>query len=597
MNRQDLIRNFCIVAHIDHGKSTLADRLIEHTGVLQKREMQAQILDNMAIERERGITIKAQATRMPYKASDGNVYMLNLIDTPGHVDFNYEVSRSLAACDGAILIVDAAQGIEAQTLANVYLAVDADLEVLPVINKIDLPSAQPEVVKEEIENVIGIDASYAPMISAKNDIGIDEVLEKIIKYLPSPSGDDDKPLRALIFDSKYDSYKGVIVSLRVREGAVKLGDKIRMMHTGAEFVVTELGYFHPGEYVPSDSLLAGEVGYLCASIKNVRDTAPGDTVTLVENPATEPLKGYKSIQQMVFCGLYPVDGAKYGDLRDALEKLRLNDAALSFEAETSAALGFGFRCGFLGLLHYEVIQERLEREFNLDLISTAPSVIYKIHKLDGSVIDMDNPTNMPDPSTIEYMEEPMVNCTIMMPKDYVGNIMELCQDRRGEYKDMKYLDETRVMLHYRMPLNEIIYDFFDALKSRTRGYASLDYEMCGYDRSELVKLDILLNGDVVDALSFIVHKDKAYARGRKIAEKLKDNIPRQQFEIPIQASIGGKVIKAFRKDVIAKCYGGDITRKKKLLEKQKEGKKRMRQVGSVEVPQEAFMSVLKLEED
>lgn len=602
MDRQELIRNFCIIAHIDHGKSTLADRLIEHTGVVQKRDMQAQILDNMDIERERGITIKSQATRMAYTASDGNTYTLNLIDTPGHVDFNYEVSRSLAACDGAVLIVDAAQGVEAQTLANVYLAVDADLEVLPVINKIDLPSARPEEVRQEIEDDIGIDASYAPLISAKNDVGIDEVLESIIKYLPAPTGAEDKPLRALIFDSKYDPYKGVIVSVRVKEGRVKFGDKIRMMHTGKEFVITELGYFHPGEYVPSESLETGEVGYICASIKNVRDTAPGDTVTLADEPADEPLIGYKGIQQMVFCGIYPVDGARYGDLRDALEKLRLNDAALSFEAETSAALGFGFRCGFLGLLHYEVIQERLEREFNLDLISTAPSVIYKVYKTDGTCVRVDNPTNMPDPSEIDYMEEPMVNATIMLPKDYVGNIMELCQDRRGEYKDMKYLDDKRVMLHYRMPLNEIIYDFFDALKSRTRGYASLDYEMAGYDRSKLVKLDILLNGDPVDALSFIVHTDKAYARGRRMAEKLKENIPRQQFEVPVQACIGGKVIaretiRAYRKDVLAKCYGGDITRKKKLLEKQKEGKKRMRQVGSVSVPQEAFMSVLKLDEE
>ncbi|SMC77933.1 GTP-binding protein LepA [Oscillospiraceae bacterium] len=602
MERQEHIRNFCIIAHIDHGKSTLADRLIEHTGVVEKREMQAQILDNMDIERERGITIKSQATRMAYKAQDGNEYILNLIDTPGHVDFNYEVSRSLAACDGAILIVDAAQGVEAQTLANAYLAVDSDLEILPVINKIDLPSARPEEVRSEIEDDIGLEASYAPCISAKNDIGIDDVLEGIIQYLPAPSGDEDKPLRALIFDSKYDSYKGVIVSVRIKEGSVKMGDKIRMMHTGKEFVITELGYFHPGEYVPSDCLLTGEVGYICASIKNVSDTAPGDTVTLAETPAAEPLSGYKSIQQMVFCGIYPVDGAKYGDLRDALEKLRLNDAALSFEAETSAALGFGFRCGFLGLLHYEVIQERLEREFNLDLISTAPSVIYKVYKTDGTMVEVDNPTNLPDVSEIEYMEEPVVNCTIMLPKDYVGNIMELCQDRRGEYKDMKYLDDKRVMLHYRMPLNEIIYDFFDALKSRTRGYASLDYEMAGYERSKLVKLDILLNGDPVDALSFIVHADKAYARGRRMAEKLKENIPRQQFEVPIQACIGGKVIaretiRAFRKDVLAKCYGGDITRKKKLLEKQKEGKKRMRQVGSVNVPQEAFMSVLKLDEE
>lgn len=602
MNRQELIRNFCIIAHIDHGKSTLADRLIEQTGVVEKREMQAQILDNMAIERERGITIKAQATRMAYKASDGNTYEFNLIDTPGHVDFNYEVSRSLAACDGAILVVDAAQGVEAQTLANVYLAVDANLEVLPVINKVDLPSAQPDVVKNEIEEVIGIDASYAPLISAKSGLGIEEVLEKIVQYLPCPSGDEDAPLRALIFDSKFDPYKGVILSCRVREGKVRLGEKIRVMHTGKEFVVTDLGYFHPGEYVPSDKLQAGEVGYICASIKNVSDTAPGDTVTLADMPAVEPLKGYKEIQQMVFCGMYPIDGARYGDLRDSLEKLRLNDAALSFEAETSVALGFGFRCGFLGLLHYEVIMERLEREFNLDLISTAPSVVYRVYKTDSQMIEVDNPTNMPDPSVIDYIEEPMVNCTIMLPKDYVGNIMDLCQDRRGEYKDMKYLDETRVMLHYRMPLNEIIYDFFDCLKSRTRGYASLDYEINGYDKSDLVKLDILLNSEAVDALSFIVHKDKAYARGRRMVEKLKDNIPRQQFEIPIQACIGGRIIaretiRAFRKDVIAKCYGGDISRKKKLLEKQKEGKKRMRSVGSVDIPQEAFLSVLKLEED
>lgn len=602
MNRQELIRNFCIIAHIDHGKSTLADRLIEQTGVVEKREMQAQILDNMAIERERGITIKAQATRMAYKASDGNTYEFNLIDTPGHVDFNYEVSRSLAACDGAILVVDAAQGVEAQTLANVYLAVDANLEVLPVINKVDLPSAQPDVVKNEIEEVIGIDASYAPLISAKSGLGIEEVLEKIVQYLPCPSGDEDAPLRALIFDSKFDPYKGVILSCRVREGKVRLGEKIRVMHTGKEFVVTELGYFHPGEYVPSDKLQAGEVGYICASIKNVSDTAPGDTVTLADMPAVEPLKGYKEIQQMVFCGMYPIDGARYGDLRDSLEKLRLNDAALSFEAETSVALGFGFRCGFLGLLHYEVIMERLEREFNLDLISTAPSVVYRVYKTDSQMIEVDNPTNMPDPSVIDYIEEPMVNCTIMLPKDYVGNIMDLCQDRRGEYKDMKYLDETRVMLHYRMPLNEIIYDFFDCLKSRTRGYASLDYEINGYDKSDLVKLDILLNSEAVDALSFIVHKDKAYARGRRMVEKLKDNIPRQQFEIPIQACIGGRIIaretiRAFRKDVIAKCYGGDISRKKKLLEKQKEGKKRMRSVGSIDIPQEAFLSVLKLEGD
>ena len=544
MNKEDqkYIRNFCIIAHIDHGKSTLADRLIEHTGVKEKREMQSQILDNMDIERERGITIKSQATRLPYKAKDGKIYMLNLIDTPGHVDFNYEVSRSLAACDGAILVVDSSQGVEAQTLANVYLAVDADLEVLPVINKIDLPSARPEEVRREIEDDIGIDASYAPLISAKSDINIDEVLDKVIEYLPAPTGDLDKPLRALVFDSKYDPYRGVIVSVRVREGSLKLGDRIRTMHTGKEFTVTDIGYFHPGELVPSGTLAAGEVGYICASIKNVGDTAPGDTITLAEDPASEPLIGYKGIQQMVFCGIYPVDGARYGDLKDALEKLRLNDAALSFDAETSAALGFGFRCGFLGLLHYEVIQERLEREFNLDLISTAPSVIYKIHLTNGDVVDCSNPTNMPGPDSIDYMEEPIVKATIMLPKEYVGNIMELCQDRRGEYSDMKYLDEKRVMLHYNMPLNEIIYDFFDALKSRTRGYASLDYEPSGYVRSKLVKLDILLNGDPVDALSFIVHQDKAYARGRRMCEKLKENIPRQQFEIPVQAAIGGKII-------------------------------------------------------
>lgn len=601
MDRLSKIRNFSIIAHIDHGKSTLADRLIEHTGVLSSREMQSQVLDNMDIERERGITIKAQATRMLYPAKDGEIYQLNLIDTPGHVDFNYEVSRSLRACDGAVLVVDAAQGIEAQTLANVYLALDADLEILPVINKIDLPSAQPEEVRKEIEDIIGLDASHAPMISAKNDIGIDEVLETIVKYLPPPKGDIDAPLTALIFDSKYDTYKGVIVHVRIMEGMVSFGDRIRMMHTGKEFTVVELGYFHPGIFVPTERLLCGEVGYICASIKNVRDTAPGDTVTLVSNPAPEPLQGYKKIQQMVFCGLYPTDGARYPDLRDALEKLRLNDAALSFEPETSAALGFGFRCGFLGLLHYEVVQERLEREYNLDLISTAPSVVYKVFTIRGDEMRMDNPTNMPDPTEIDYIEEPIVKATLMIPKEYVGNIMDLCQERRGEYINMEYIDEKRVMLHYRMPLNEIIYDFFDALKSRTRGYGSLDYEVEGYQKSDLVKLDILLNGDLVDALSFIVHREKAYARGRRMTEKLKDNIPRQQFEIPIQACIGGKIIaretiRAFRKDVIAKCYGGDITRKKKLLEKQKEGKKRMRQVGSVEVPQEAFMSVLRLDE-
>ncbi len=601
MDRLSKIRNFSIIAHIDHGKSTLADRLIEHTGVLTSREMQSQVLDNMDIERERGITIKAQATRMFYSAADGVEYQLNLIDTPGHVDFNYEVLRSLLACDGAVLVVDAAQGIEAQTLANVFLALDANLEILPVINKIDLPSAQPEEVRREIEDVIGLASAHAPLISAKNDVGIDQVLEAVVKYLPPPKGDEDAPLQALIFDSKYDTYKGVIVHVRVVQGKVKTGDRIRMMHTKKEFTIVELGYFHPGVLVPTDTILAGEVGYICASIKNVRDTAPGDTVTHAERPASEPLPGYKKIQQMVFCGLYPTDGAKYPDLRDALEKLQLNDAALSFEPETSAALGFGFRCGFLGLLHYEVVQERVEREFNLDLISTAPSVVYKIFKNNGEELRMDNPTNMPDPADIDYIEEPIVKASIMIPKEYVGNIMELCQDRRGEYINMEYLDDKRVILHYRMPLNEIIYDFFDALKSRTRGYGSLDYEVDGYQKSDLVKLDIMLNSEIVDALSFIVHREKAYARARRMAEKLKENIPRQQFEVPVQACIGGKVIaretiRAYRKDVLAKCYGGDITRKKKLLEKQKEGKKRMRQVGSVEVPQEAFMSVLRLDE-
>jgi GTP-binding protein LepA len=599
--RQLLIRNFCIVAHIDHGKSTLADRIIERTGLLTAREMQDQVLDNMDIERERGITIKAQAVRMAYRATDGQTYTLNLIDTPGHVDFNYEVSRSLAACDGALLVVDAAQGIEAQTLANVYLAIDANLEVLPVINKIDLPSAQPEVVRHEIEEVIGLDASYAPLISAKNNINIDDVLEKIIRYLPCPKGDENAPLRALIFDSKYDTYKGVVVHVNVKEGSVKLGDRILIMNTGKDFTVTELGYFRPGDFQPCDELLAGDVGYIVASIKNVRDTAVGDTVTQLGNPADIPLPGYRPVHQMVYCGFYPVDGAKFPDLRDALEKLQLNDAALSFEPETSAALGFGFRCGFLGLLHYEIVQERLEREFLLDLISTAPSVVYRVFTKDGGEITLDNPTNMPDPNDIDYLEEPVVSAMIMTPKEYVGNIMDLCQDRRGLYHNMEYLDANRVMLHYDMPLNEIIYDFFDALKSRTRGYASLDYEFKGYIQSSLVKLDILLNGEMVDALSFIVHTDKAYSRARRMAEKLKENIPRQQFEVPIQACIGGKIIaretvKAFRKDVLAKCYGGDITRKKKLLEKQKEGKKRMRRVGSVEVPQEAFMSVLRLDE-
>lgn len=599
-NRQEKIRNFCIIAHIDHGKSTLADRLIQMTGVLTAREMQEQVLDNMDIERERGITIKAQAVRMVYKARNGQEYILNLIDTPGHVDFNYEVSRSLAACEGAVLVVDAAQGIEAQTLANVYLALDHNLEIIPVINKIDLPSAQPEHVKKEIEDVIGLDAGDAPEISAKNGINIEEVLEQIIVKIPAPKGEEDAPLRALIFDSFYDSYKGVIVHIRLKEGAVKPGDTIRMMYTKKEFVATEVGYFRPGQYIPSDGLFAGDVGYIAASIKNVRDTRVGDTVTLADMPAAEPLPGYKKVLSMVFCGIYPADGAKYGDLRDALEKLQLNDASLLFEPETSVALGFGFRCGFLGLLHMEIIQERLEREYDLDLVTTAPSVIYKIKMVSGQVIDIDNPTNLPDISSIDKMEEPIVKATIMTPTEYVGSIMELAQDRRGVYKNMSYLDETRTVLTYELPLNEIIYDFFDALKSRTRGYASFDYELIGYKESDLVKLDIMLNGEIVDALSFIVHSEKSYARGRRIAEKLKDVIPRQQFEIPIQACIGGKIIaretvKAYRKDVLAKCYGGDITRKKKLLEKQKEGKKRMRQVGSVEVPQEAFMSVLKLD--
>ncbi|MDP4183134.1 MAG: translation elongation factor 4 [Bacillota bacterium] len=598
--RQKKIRNFCIIAHIDHGKSTLADRMLEKTGVLTAREMEEQVLDNMDIERERGITIKAQAVRMVYKANDGKEYIFNLIDTPGHVDFNYEVSRSLAACEGAILVVDAAQGIEAQTLANVYLALEHNLEILPVINKIDLPSAQPDHVKKEIEDVIGLDASGAPMVSAKNGLNIQDVLEKIVSFVPCPDSDEDAPLKALIFDSYYDSYKGVIVYVRIKEGCVKVGDQIKMMYTGKEFIVTEVGYFRPGSLSSSEQLLAGEVGYIAASIKNVRDTRVGDTVTLSDNPTKEPLPGYKKVISMVFCGIYPADGSKYGDLRDALEKLQLNDASLSFEPESSIALGFGFRCGFLGLLHMEIIQERLEREYDLDLVTTAPSVIYRINKTDGTTIYIDNPTNLPPPAEIDTMEEPMVKCSIMLPTEYVGSIMDLSQERRGIYKDMKYIDEGRVLLLYEMPLNEIIYDFFDALKSRSRGYASLDYELMGYKTSTLVKLDILLNGDIVDALSFIVHTDKAYARGRRIAEKLKDSIPRQMFEIPIQACIGGKIIaretvKAFRKDVLAKCYGGDITRKRKLLEKQKEGKKRMRQVGSVEVPQEAFMSVLKLD--
>lgn len=597
--RQEKIRNFCIIAHIDHGKSTLADRLLELTGEVEKRDMEDQLLDNMDLERERGITIKAHAVTLKYKRDDG-IYTLNLIDTPGHVDFNYEVSRSLAACEGAILIVDASQGIEAQTLANTYLAIDHDLEVVPVINKIDLPSAQPDVVIREIEDVIGIPAEDAPKVSAKTGLNVEAVLEEIVDKIPCPSGDEDAPLKALIFDSYYDSYRGVIVYVRIKEGTVKPGDRIKMMATGAEFDVVEVGVMHPSGLVPAKNISAGDVGYIAASIKNIQDTRVGDTVTTVKNPADEPLPGYKKVNPMVYCGIYPADGAQYEDLKDALSKLQLNDAALMFEPETSVALGFGFRCGFLGLLHMEIIQERLEREYNLDLVTTAPSVIYKVYKTSGEMIWVDNPANLPDPSEIDYMEEPMVKATIMVPKDYVGNVMELCQERRGVYKDMTYMDETRAEIFYELPLNEIIYDFFDALKSRTKGYASFDYELCGYNRSNLVKLDILLNGEMVDALSFIVHKDNAYSRGRKMAEKLKEAIPRQLFEVPIQAAIGSKIIaretvRAMRKDVLAKCYGGDITRKKKLLEKQKEGKKRMRQVGSVEVPQEAFMSVLKLD--
>ena len=600
-DRQDKIRNFCIIAHIDHGKSTLADRMLEKTGVLTQREMQDQILDNMDLEREKGITIKARAVKLVYKAKDGNEYIFNLIDTPGHVDFNYEVSRSLAACEGAILIVDAAQGVEAQTLANTYLAVDHNLEIVPVINKIDLPSARPDEIKQEIEDIIGIDAEDAPLISAKQGIGIEDVLEKVVEMIPAPSGNENAPLKALIFDSYYDSYKGAIAYVRVFDGELSVGDTVRFMATGKEFPVVEVGHLSPLGSIPCQTLKAGEVGYIAASIKTVSDARVGDTVTNAEKPAIEPLPGYKKVNPMVYCGVYPADGSKYGDLRDALEKLQLNDAALSFEAETSVALGFGFRCGFLGLLHMEIIQERIEREYNLDIVTTAPSVIYRVTKTNGEVVMIDNPTNLPSPSEIEFMEEPVVKADIMLPTDYVGNIMDLCQERRGTFKDMQYLDKTRVVLHYEMPLNEIIYDFFDALKSRTKGYASLDYEMLGYQRSELVKLDMLLNGEVVDALSFIVHTDKAYSRGRKIAEKLKESIPRQLFEIPIQAAIGNKIIaretvKALRKDVLAKCYGGDITRKKKLLEKQKEGKKRMRQVGTVEIPQEAFMSVLKLDE-
>ena len=598
---QSKIRNFCIIAHIDHGKSTLADRIIEKTGTLTEREMQSQVLDNMELERERGITIKSQAVRIVYKANDGEEYIFNLIDTPGHVDFNYEVSRSLAACDGAILVVDAAQGIEAQTLANVYLALDHDLDVLPVINKIDLPSADPERVVNEIEDVIGLEAHDAPRISAKTGLNVEEVLEQIVTKIPAPQGDVNAPLKALIFDSVYDAYKGVIVFCRVMDGRVKKGTQIRMMATGFTTEVVEVGYFGAGQFIPCDELTAGMVGYITASIKNLGDTRVGDTVTDNERPCAEALPGYKKVQPMVYCGLYPADGARYGDLRDALEKLQLNDASLFFEPETSIALGFGFRCGFLGLLHLEIIQERLEREYNLDLVTTAPGVVYKVYKTNGEVIELTNPSNLPAPSEIEYMEAPMVNAEIMVTTEFIGAIMDLCQERRGQYNGMEYMEETRALLKYKLPLNEIIYDFFDALKSRSRGYASLDYELCGYERSELVKLDILVNKEEVDALSFIVHADTAYERGRKMCEKLKEEIPRQLFEIPIQAAIGSKIIaretvRAMRKDVLAKCYGGDISRKKKLLEKQKEGKKRMRQVGNVEIPQKAFMSVLKLDD-
>ena len=601
MTDQSKIRNFCIIAHIDHGKSTLADRIIEKTGLLTQREMQAQILDNMDLERERGITIKSQAVRIVYKAKDGEEYIFNLIDTPGHVDFNYEVSRSLAACDGAILVVDAAQGIEAQTLANVYLALEHNLDVLPVINKIDLPSAEPDRVISEIEDVIGLEAEDAPRISAKTGLNIEDVLEQIVEKIPAPEGDPDAPLKALIFDSIYDSYKGVIVFCRLMDGCIRKGTEVKMMATGFSTEVVEVGYFGAGRVIPCDELSAGMVGYFTASIKNVSDTRVGDTVTEVTRPCAEALPGYKKVQPMVYCGLYPADGAKYGDLRDALEKLQLNDASLFYEPETSVALGFGFRCGFLGLLHLEIIQERLEREYNLDLVTTAPGVIYKVYKTNGEVIELTNPSNLPDPSEIEYMEEPMVNAEIMVTTEFIGAIMDLCQERRGQYIGMDYMEETRALLKYKLPLNEIIYDFFDALKSRSRGYASLDYDLCGYERSELVKLDILVNKEEVDALSFIVHAETAYERGRKMCEKLKEEIPRQLFEIPIQAAIGSKIIaretvKAMRKDVLAKCYGGDISRKKKLLEKQKEGKKRMRQVGNVEIPQKAFMSVLKLDE-
>jgi len=596
------IRNFCIIAHIDHGKSTLADRIIEKTGTLTEREMQAQVLDNMDLERERGITIKSQAVRIIYKAKDGEEYIFNLIDTPGHVDFNYEVSRSLAACDGAILVVDAAQGVEAQTLANVYLALDHDLDVFPVINKIDLPSARPDEIAQEIEDVIGIEAMDAPRISAKTGLNIEDVLEEIVAKIPAPTGDANAPLQALIFDALYDQYKGVMVFCRIKEGTIKVGDPIKMMATGASAQVVEVGYFGAGQFIPCDELSAGMVGYFTASIKNVADTRVGDTVTNANRPCAEALPGYKKVNPMVYCGIYPADSARYSDLRDALEKLQINDASLHFEPETSLALGFGFRCGFLGLLHLEIIQERLEREFDLDLVTTAPGVIYKVYKTNGEMIDLTNPSNLPDPSEIEYMEEPYVSAEIMVTKDYVGSIMTLCQERRGIYIGMEYIEETRALLKYELPLNEIIYDFFDALKSRSRGYASFDYELKGYQRSELVKLDILINHEMMDALSFIVFKDNAYERGRRMCERLKEEIPRHLFEIPIQAAVGGKIIaretvKAMRKDVLAKCYGGDISRKRKLLEKQKEGKKRMRQVGNVEIPQEAFMSVLKLDED
>lgn len=598
---QSKIRNFCIIAHIDHGKSTLADRIIEMTGLLTSREMQDQVLDNMDLERERGITIKAQTVRIVYQALDGEEYIFNMIDTPGHVDFNYEVSRSLAACDGAVLVVDAAQGIEAQMLANVYLALDHDLEVFPVINKIDLPSAEPERVINEIEDVIGLEAHDAPLISAKTGENVREVLEQIVRKIPAPQGDPAAPLKALIFDSLYDAYKGVIVFCRIKEGTVRRGVRIRMMATGAEAEVVEVGYFGAGQFIPCEELSAGMVGYFTASLKNVRDTRVGDTVTEAENPCKEALPGYKKVNPMVYCGMYPADSARYPDLRDALEKLQLNDASLQFEPETSVALGFGFRCGFLGLLHLEIIQERLEREYNLDLVTTAPGVIYKVHKTNGEVMELTNPSNLPDPSEIEYMEEPMVSAEIMVTTEFIGSIMELCQERRGIYISIEYMEATRALLKYDLPLNEIIYDFFDALKSRSRGYASFDYEMKGYVRSELVKLDIFVNREEVDALSFIVHADTAYERGRRMCERLKEEIPRQLFEIPIQAAVGGKIIaretvKAMRKDVLAKCYGGDITRKKKLLEKQKEGKKRMRQVGNVEIPQKAFMSVLKLDD-